>query len=169
MELNEKIRKALNDQIAMELSSSYVYQAMRAYFLDLGLKGCAAWMKSQAEEETGHAMRMFAYLDERRARVTLQAIPAPPAAWDSPLAAFKDALAHEQKVTRSIHAIADLSLGEKDHATYGFLDWFIKEQVEEESSVSEVLDRLALIEGQKPMMYLFDRQMGKRGGEGEEE
>jgi len=142
---------------------------MRAYFLDLGLKGCAAWMKAQAEEETGHAMKMFGYLDERRARVTLQAIAAPQAEWDSPLAAFRDALAHEQKVTRSIHAMADLALAEKDHATYGFLGWFIKEQVEEESTVSEVLDRLALIDGQKAMMFLFDRQMGKRGNEADED
>ena len=163
MELSEKIRKALNDQIAMELSSSYVYQGMRAYFLEQGLKGCAAWMRKQADEENGHAMRLFAYMDERRARVTLQAIPAPPASWQSVEAAFKDALGHEQGVSKSIHAIADLALAEKDHATLSFLDWFVKEQVEEESSVSEVLDKLALIEGHKPMLYLFDHEMGKRG------
>jgi len=168
MELSEKIKKALNDQIAMELSSSHVYQAMRAFLLDLGLRGCAAWMEKQAEEETGHAMRIFGYLDARRARVTLQAIPAPPLSWESVNAAFKDALAHEQKVTKSIHAIADLALGEKDHATRSFLDWFVKEQVEEESSVAEVLDKLALIEGQKAMMYVFDGEMGKRKDENEE-
>lgn len=164
MELSDKIKKALNDQIALELSSSYVYQGMRAYFLDLGFKGCAAWMEKQAEEEVGHAMRIFGYLDDRKARVTLQAIAAPPASWESPLAAFKDALAHEQKVSRSINSIADLALAEKDHGTLGFLDWFVKEQIEEEASVGEVLDKLALIDGHKAMMLMFDAEMGKRKG-----
>ncbi len=169
MELSDKIKKALNDQVAMELSSSYVYQGMRAWFLEQGLKGCAAWMQAQADEEVGHAMRIFGYLDGRRARVTLQAIAAPPVSWESPTAAFKDALGHEQKVSRSINSIADLALAEKDHATLTFLAWFVKEQVEEESSVAEVLDKLALLEGQKAMMYVFDREMGKRKGGGEED
>ncbi len=165
MDVSEKIKQALNDQIALELSSSYVYQAMRAYFLDLGLKGCAAWMEKQAEEEVEHAMRIFAYMDDRRARVILQAIAAPPVSWESPVAAFKDALAHEQKVSRSINAIADMALAEKDHGTLTFLEWFVKEQIEEEASVGEVLDKLALIEGHKHMMYNFDREMGKRKGD----
>ena len=168
MELSDKIKKALNDQIALELASSYVYQGMRAWFLEQAFKGCAAWMKTQADEEVGHAMRIFAYLDERRARVTLQAIAAPPASWDSPVAAFKDALAHEQKVSRSINSIVDLALAEKDHGTAVFLEWFVKEQVEEESSVAEVLDKLALIDGNKGMMYHFDREMGKRKGDDED-
>ena len=90
MKLNANVLDALNEQINLELTSAYVYLAMSADFLDKDLKGFANWMQMQAQEEVGHAMRIFHYLDERGARIALQGVEGPPASWDSALAAFED-------------------------------------------------------------------------------
>jgi ferritin len=167
MALSDKVRAALNDQINLELASAYVYLSMSAYCLDQGLKGFAGWMMKQAEEEVGHAMRIFDYLDERSARIQLKPIDGPKEAWNSPVEVFRDSLAHEQKVTASIHRLVDLATQEKDHATVRFLDWFVNEQVEEESSVGDVIDKLELVGDQKQALYFLDRELGARGDEEE--
>ena len=136
--LSSNMKKALNDQINAELYSAYLYLSMAAYFEDTNLPGMAGWMKAQAQEEVGHAMKFYGYVFDRDSKVELKAIDGPKTKWASPLAAFEDAYKHEQKVTGLIHKLVDLANKEKDHATRSFLNWFVDEQVEEDASTKMI-------------------------------
>jgi ferritin len=117
-----KMQNAVNEQINAELYSAYLYLAMAAYFEDQNLKGMAHWMEKQAAEEYAHAKKFYDFIFERGGRVTLKAIDAPPAAWKSPLDVFREAYAHEQKVTSLIYKLVELAAAEKDHAASVLLD-----------------------------------------------
>ncbi|WP_457570628.1 ferritin [Desulfovulcanus sp.] len=160
--LSKTMEKALNDQVNAEFYSSYLYLSMSAYFQGLNLSGFASWMKAQAQEELFHAMKFYNYIHERGGKVVLQAIEAPPTEWDSPLAAFEAALAHEQKVTHLINDLVNLAIEEKDHATNNFLQWFVSEQVEEEDSVGEVVNKIKLIGQASGGLFMLDRDLGQR-------
>ncbi len=160
--LSEKVQQALNDQINAELFSFYIYLAMAAYFEDQDFPGFARWMRAQAQEEMGHAMRIYDYIVERKGRVALAAIDKPQLAWDSPLAAFQAALAHEQFITGRINALVDLARAENDFATDSFLQWFVDEQVEEEASVDAVVQDLRRVADFPPGLFLMDRELGQR-------
>ena len=160
--MNQKMEKAFNQQINAELYSAYLYLAMGAYFEAEGLAGFAAWMRAQTQEEVFHAMKMYDFVNERGGRVNLAAIEQPPAAWKSPLDVFENVLAHEQKVTGLINDLVNLALGEKDHASHIFLQWFVTEQVEEEASATEVLQKLKLIGKDANGLFVQDREMGQR-------
>ena len=105
MEISKSMAEALNGQINAELYSAYVYASMAAYFESVDLKGFAAWMTAQAQEEVAHAMKIYGFIIERGGRVKLAAIDGPPTEWQSPLAAFEAAYKHEQHVTSLIHAL----------------------------------------------------------------
>jgi ferritin len=143
--ISEKIVKALNDQVAAEMYSHYLYLAMAAYFHDENLPGFGSWMKIQAAEEMSHAMKIYDHIIERGGRVALQKIDAPPAKWDSPLAAFENAYKHECEISSKINNIVDLAIAEKDHATNVFLHWFVDEQVEEEANALEIVNHMKLL------------------------
>ncbi|MEE4359636.1 MAG: ferritin [Desulfococcaceae bacterium] len=160
--ISKKMEDALNQQINAELYSAYLYMAMSSYFEDKGLKGFARWMKAQAQEEQYHAEKFYSYVNECAGRVIFKTIDAPPAEWDSPLAAFEAALAHEKKVTGLIYDLVNLAREEKDHATDNFLKWFVEEQVEEEDSVREVIDELKLIGNGGSGMFMLNRELGQR-------
>jgi len=160
--LTDKISKALNDQINAELYSSYLYLSMAAYFQDLNLSGFAQWMKVQALEELTHAMKFFGFVGDRGGRATMAPIDGPPIHWDSPLAAFQEVLAHEQKVTGLINDLVDLAISEKDHATNTFLQWFVTEQVEEEASANEVVQKLRLMGEAQGGLFMLDQELGQR-------
>jgi ferritin len=162
--LNKKVQTALNDQLNFEIASGYLYWGMAAYFETLNLPGFAHWMAAQYHEETNvHARKLYAFLNERGARAELQAIEKPPLTWDSPLAAFEAAYAHELKVTDRIYKIADLARQEGDWATVEFLDWFIAEQVEEEKQTDDVVQMLKMA-GDKNVNALFviNAKLGER-------
>ena len=162
--MSEKMLSQLNGQINAELYSAYLYLSMSAWFESVVLPGCAGWMKSQTREEVEHAMRFFDFVYDRGGSVTLEAIEKPESSWDFPLSAFEQAYAHEQLVTARIDALADLAEREKDRATRSMLNWFIDEQVEEESSVDAIVQRLRAIEGGPAgMMQMLDRELGQRG------
>jgi ferritin len=163
------MNKALNDQINAELYSAYLYMSMNAYFKSINLDGFAAWMHAQVLEETEHAQKFYDFVNQRGGRVVLGAIDAPPGDWESPLAVFKDTLAHEQKVTSLINNLMEVALQEKDHATQIFLQWFVTEQVEEEQSVGGVLEQLRLMGEAQGGLFMLDRELGKRGGESDAE
>ncbi len=160
--LNSKVEKAINDQIVAETYSAYLYLSMASYFESKGLKGMNSWMKNQAQEELTHAMKFFNYVGERGGRVVLGAIEAPPSEWESPLAAFENALAHEQKVTGLINSIMDVVIAEKDHASKSVLQWFIDEQVEEEATAGEIVDQLRLIGNNGQGLLMLDKELGAR-------
>ena len=142
--IGDKMQSALNAQVNAELYSAYLYLAMSAHFQAQNLNGFAGWMRAQAQEELGHAMRIYGFLNERNGRVTLQEVKAPQSEWDSPLAAFEDVLQHEQHVTALIHKLVDLSMEERDHAANVFLQWFVTEQVEEEATANNLVNKLKM-------------------------
>lgn len=160
--LSKTMEKALNEQINAEFYSSYMYLSMASWFESIGLPGAAKWMHAQTQEEWFHGMKLLAFVQERGGRVTLKAIKQPPVDWKSTLHVFQEILIHEQKVTGLINALASLALEEKDHATGIFLQWFVSEQVEEEASVSAVLDKLKLIGKDTSALFTLDATLGQR-------
>jgi len=162
MMISERIQDAFNKQINAELYSSYLYLAMSAYFESMSLKGFANWMRCQAQEELVHAMKFYTFLNERGGIVTTFAIEAPPVNWGSPLNAFEDAYGHEQKVTGLINELVNLAIEERDHAANTFLQWFVTEQVEEESSADEVVQKLKLTGNEGSGLFMIDRELATR-------
>jgi ferritin len=160
--LKEKVEAALNNQINEELYSSYLYLSMAAFFESQNFSGFSNWMRIQSHEEYGHAMKIYNYILERDGNVNLQKIEAPKVNWKSQLEAFEDALKHEQKVSKSIYDLVELSFGEKDHATNTFLQWFVNEQVEEESTSLKIVERLKLTGDNKGALFMLDRELGMR-------
>jgi ferritin len=160
--LTDKMQKTLNGQMNAELYSSYLYLSMNAYFKSINLDGFANWMYYQAQEELEHAMKFYDFICQRGGRVQLAQIEAPPSEWNSPLAVFEDTLAHEQKVTGLINDLVEVANAERDHASQIFLQWFVSEQVEEEDSVSGVLEQLRLMGEAKGGLFMMDREMAKR-------
>ncbi|MCL4239003.1 MAG: ferritin [Anaerolineae bacterium] len=163
--LSEKMQAALNKQINAELHSAYLYLAMAAYFEHRNLPGFAHWMRLQANEELGHALKFFDFIVERRGRVMLEPVGAVPAEWASSLAVFENALAHEQKVTGLIHGLVNLAVEERDHASDSFLQWFVDEQVEEEASADAVVEQLKLAGDSGVALLILDRELGARQAE----
>lgn len=161
--MKESIEKALNNQINAELQSAYLYLSMSAYFESINLKGFANWMRIQAQEEVGHAMRFFKFIFDRNGRVTLHSIDKPEGTWKSPLDAFENVYSHEQKVTGLINGLVDLAKKENDHATQNFLQWFVGEQVEEEASALEIVEKLKLIKDSANGLLMLDMELSKRG------
>jgi ferritin len=167
--MNENVQAALNSQINKELHAFYTYLSMAAYFESQALTGFAAWMRHHAEEEMEHAMKLYDFVHRRLGRVTLSQINTPLHEWASPLAAFEDALHHEQNVTASIHALVNCAITEGDHATVSFLQWFVDEQVEEEEIVDKAIQDLKRIGDFAPGLYMLDRDMGAAAGAGEDD
>jgi len=158
--LGEKMQAALNQQVNAELYSGYLYLSMAANFERLGLKGAAQWMRAQQKEEQLHAMKLYEYIIDRGGTVVLDAIEQPPTTWDSALATFQDAYEHETKVTAMINDLVDLAIQERDHATNSYLQWFVDEQVEEEASADEVVQKLKL--AGEAGLFLVDQELGTR-------
>ncbi len=160
--LRKKMHKAFNDQINAEMYSSYLYLSMESYFQSISLTGFANWMRGQVQEELMHAMKMYDFVNERGGRVTLDAIDKPESTWKTPLAAFEHVLKHEQLVTSLITDMVELAISEKDHASNIFLQWFVTEQVEEEASVGEIVDKLKLVKNDSSGLFFLDAEVGKR-------
>jgi len=161
--IGPKVTEALNLQMNREFYNARLYLAMSAYFESLNLEGGARWMALQSQEETGHAMRLYNHLKERGARIVLSGIDAPPTEWDSPLAAFEAAYAHECKVTKEFDEHVALAEAEKDNATLNFLQWFVTEQVEEEASVDAVIQKMQMAKDAPGATFMIDRMLGQRG------
>ena len=157
-----KVQTALNNQLNEEMFASYSYLAMSAYFESHDLSGFAGWFKAQSAEEYGHAMKIFDYLHQAGGKVTLKDIKPPKIDWKKHLDVFKDMYAAEQKVTRSINSIVELSGKEKDYATNNFLQWFVSEQVEEEATSQKLLKRMEMVGNNTPGLLMMDRELGMR-------
>ena len=160
--INEKLEKAFNNQINKELYSEYLYLSMQAYFERLNLKGFVNWMSVQVQEEHAHALGMFDYLNQRGGNVQLEAIDKPETDWESPLAVFEQVLEHEEYVTSRINALMDVAEETKDRAAMSFLNWYLKEQVEEEDNVGNVLATLKLIGDDKKALLMLDKDLATR-------
>ncbi|CCU79470.1 Ferritin, Dps family protein [Halanaerobium saccharolyticum subsp. saccharolyticum DSM 6643] len=160
--IKEKVEKALNEQVNAELYSAYLYQSMAAYFEDKSLSGFARWMDLQAKEEMAHARKIYDYVNERGGRIILAGIDKPKSEWESNLDVFEDSLAHEEKITAMINDLVSLAAEEKDYATHSFLQWFVDEQVEEEDTVGEIVDKLKLVGDSAQGLFMMDDKLAAR-------
>lgn len=160
--MNEKIYKALNEQIKHEFYSSFLYLSIASYFENVPLDGFMKWFRKQAEEEHEHGMKIYNYINDRNLQAEIPAVDKPPAKFNSIEEIFELALAHEKKVTHWIYEIYDLAVKEKDHATHVFLQWFITEQVEEEKNAQDNLDQIKLIGHDKAALFVLDQNFDKK-------
>jgi ferritin len=159
------LQKAMNDQVRREFESAYVYLSMAAWMEDQTLPGFAAWLRQQAREEAGHAMKIYDHLIDRGCRVELQPLAGPPTEFKTPLDVFDQVKKHEEKVTRSINDLYGLALDDRDYASQVFLEWFISEQVEEEKNSSQVLESVRRVGDNQAALVMLDRELGQRGPE----
>lgn len=160
--LTETVEKALNEQINKELFSAYLYLSMAADFESKNLAGFAKWMKAQSAEELNHAMKLFNYVLERGGHVELMAIEKPQQTWESPLKAFQDAYDHERFITQSIYSLLEIAQSAKDYGTMEFLQWYVKEQVEEEAQADHIVKKLEMINDAPAGMLMLDHELGQR-------
>jgi ferritin len=160
--LSKNVQKAMNEQINAELYSSYLYLSMSAHFSSVNLNGFANWMRIQAQEELMHAMKFYDHVNEREGRVMLKAIEGPQVEWGTPLEIFEAVYKHEQHVTGLINSLVSFSMEEKDFASNSFLQWFVDEQVEEESTASDLVEQIRLVGESKGGLFMLDRELGQR-------
>jgi len=160
--LSKKMEEALNNQVNAEMYSAYLYLAMSAWFEDQNLPGFANWMYIQAQEEMTHAMKIYRYITDRGGSISLKAIDEPPKEWDDAVKVAEEVYKHEQKVTGMIHDLVNLAREEKDYGTDNMLQWFVSEQVEEETNADELLQNLKLIGGKGQGLLMLDRELSQR-------
>jgi ferritin len=162
--LNPKIEEILNDQINKEGYSAYLYLSMASWAEKTGFAGIAKWMYAQAQEEWAHMLKFINYVNDRGGHAIMRAVDQPPVEHGSVEDVFKAVLKHEQYVSASINDIVGATIEEKDYTTNNWIQWFVTEQIEEEASVNEILDKLKILGGQN--MYMFDRDiLGMRGAQ----
>lgn len=160
--ISEKMEKAFNSQINAEMYSAYLYLSMHAYVDSLGLKGFSNWMYVQVQEEMAHAMGLYNYVLTRGGNIKLDTIEKPEGEWHSLTQVVEAVLAHEQKVTSLINGLVDVAEEVKDRAAIAFLDWYIKEQVEEEDNVETMLAKLKLIGSDVNALLNYDKELESR-------
>ena len=162
MALPAKLAEAFNKQITLEFASAYQYLATAAWLESESFPGMARWMQMQSQEEWAHGMRFYQFVLDRDAAVKLGEIPAPTDVFDSPYAAFEAALASEQRVTASINDVYALATEMRDYASLPLLDWFVNEQVEEEATVTQIIDDLERAGDDGHTLLMLDRELGAR-------
>lgn len=160
--LNKEVEQALNAQINAEFWSAYLYLSMSMHFANKGYAGIANWFQIQFKEEQDHATIFMNYVNSRDGKVLLEPIAGVDTEWESPLAAFKATLAHEQKVTSLINNIYAVATEQHDYATQNMLQWFINEQVEEENTARGYIDALEKIGDNGYGLYMLDKELAAR-------
>ncbi len=160
--ISKSMEGALNAQINAEMYSAYLYLSMAADFEDKNLTGFAHWMYLQAQEEFGHASRFYNYVNEQQGKIVLKAIDAPQIEWTNPVDVFDTVYKHEQHVTSLINNLISLAMEEKDFASNIFLQWFVTEQVEEESNAATTLAKLKMIGDNIQGLFMMDQELSQR-------
>ncbi|MEP7145746.1 MAG: ferritin [bacterium] len=160
--LTQKLQDALNEQINKEFFAEYLYLSMSAYLESIEMEGFANYFNIQAQEEHFHAMKMFNFVHDKGGRVILKSLNEPKSEFTSVLDVIEESLAQEKFVTRSINDLMDIAIKENDHSVKSFLEWYVDEQVEEESTISKLLAKLRLINGEGLGLLTLDSQMGMR-------
>ena len=160
--MNATMQEAMNGQLNSELYSSYLYLSMSAFFESKEHKGMANWMRVQAQEELAHAIRFFDFINGSGGLVVLTSVDAPPTKWASPQAVYEHVLAHERKVTGLINGLVTLADRENDRRAHEFLQWFVKEQEEEEESAEGALGKVRAAGDDPKALKAVDSELGKR-------
>lgn len=157
--VSKKVEQALNEQIALEASSSQYYLAMASWAETQGLEGIAAFLYTHADEERMHMLKLIKYVNERGGKALIPALKAQPQTFKSVQFVFEEILKHEVLVSNEINAVVEICLKEKDYTTHNFLQWYVSEQIEEEALARKILDKLKLIGNDKSGLYFFDRDL----------
>ena len=160
--ISNTMEQMLNEQLNKELFSEHLYLSMSAYFKDLNLDGFANFFMIQSQEEHLHAMKQFEYIDQVDGRIKMMAIEAPQNEFEGIQQVFQMTLDHEREVTASINKIVGKAIEEQDFATHQFFQWFIAEQVEEESSIKTILKKIEMVGDNSSAMYLLNDELNKR-------
>ncbi len=160
--LNKKVSDLLNEQINKELYSSYLYLDMNNYFDKRGLSGFANWYMIQAQEERDHAMLIYKYMQNNDCPIVLGAIAKPDKKFKKDMDVLKAGLEHEEYVTASIHTIYDAAYKVKDFRTMQFLDWFVKEQGEEETNARDMITKMELFGSDAKSLYMLNQELAAR-------
>ena len=160
--MNAKVHELLNQQINKEFYSAYLYLDFSNYFKAKGLDGFANWYMVQAQEERDHAMLFYQYLQNENKTVTLEAISKPDKAFDSDIDVLKAGLAHEEYVTSLINDIYSAAHEAHDYRAMQFLDWFVKEQGEEETNANDMITKMELFGSDPRGLYLLNQELAAR-------
>jgi ferritin len=158
--ISSKIEAALNRQIDLEGYSSMYYLAMASWCEVKGYNGVAKFLYHHSDEERMHMLKLFHYINDRGGHALVPGLESPPKDFKDIHEIFEIVLSHEIKVSNEINALVELCIQEKDYTTHNFLQWYVTEQIEEETLARNILDKLALIGEDKGGMYLFDRDLG---------
>ena len=161
--LSKEIQDALNNQIKNEYFASYTYLSMAAHCESISMQGFASWFRRQSTEELAHAMRLFDYIIDRNAKVVFQSISKPQSKFKSLTDMFQRVLDNEREVTGMINKLYEQAISENDHATAVELQWFIQEQVEEEKSASDILEKLKIAGNSISALLILDRALSEGG------
>ena len=160
--MNERVHQLLNEQINKELYSAYLYLDFSNYFKRVGLDGFANWYMIQAQEERDHAMLFYTYLQNENMPVTLEAIAKPDKVFESDMDVLLAGLHHEEYVTSLINDIYAAAYDVRDFRTMQFLDWFVKEQLEEEENADKMVSKYKLFGDDPKSLYLLDQELSAR-------
>lgn len=160
--MHQDMTNSINEQLNKEFFSAYLYLDIAGYYLNEHLDGFANWFMVQEQEEREHAMMFVKYMQDNDVKIILHDIKAPAGAYNSPKAPLETAYAHEKSITASIHQLYDKAMQLKDFRTMQFLNWFIKEQNEEEKSVKDICEKFSLLGDKKENLYLLDNELKSR-------
>ncbi len=157
MKISPKMKKSLNDQVGLEASASNNYLAMASWCEVTGYEGAASYFYAQSDEERTHMLKIVHFLNDMGATATIPATKAPDTSYKSLANLIKTALKNEQTVTAAIHKMVEISQKDKDHSTYAFLEWFVNEQVQEETKFETLLQKFDLVGRDKLAINEIDK------------
>jgi len=160
--MKESILQKLNEQINAEFFSSNLYLSMSSWATSKGYKGIANWLRVQALEEHAHAMKFMTFIEDRNSRAEIFAVEKPETSWNGILHMYEAVKKHEEKITTLINELFNIAVDERDNACAGFLQWFVDEQVEEEATVSGIIDEIRLAGETGAGIYMIDKELGQR-------
>ncbi|NLA49754.1 MAG: ferritin [Bacteroidales bacterium] len=155
--LKKKVEDICNRQIEREGYSSNLYLAMAVWAETKGFEGTAGWLYAQADEEREHMLKLIKFVNDRGGTAIVPAFEKPPVEFENVQSLFEEVLKHEEFITESINEMVELTIAEKDYTTHNFLQWYVAEQIEEESTAKGILDKLNM--GGKHNLYPFDRDL----------
>ena len=162
--LNKKVEKALNDQIKVEADSSHAYLAMASWAEINGYPGSSTFLYSHSDEERAHMLKLIKFVNDRGGKAVMPSINQPRKDFKNLQNIFNLLLAHEHNVSAAINNVVDVCLKEKDYTTHNFMQWYVSEQIEEETLSHHIIDQLNLIGNDKGALYFFDRDVASLKG-----
>ncbi len=157
--VKKNVESAINEQIKREEFSSRLYLSMAIWCEANGFPGAAAFLYRQSDEERMHQLKFVHYVNDRGGVAALMALDQPAAKYDSLLDVFQQVMKHEEYITASINDLYEVTLQEKDYTTGNFLQWYINEQIEEESTMKTILDKISLVGNDKAGMFHIDKEL----------